>query len=191
MQHVPAFALERLAPQLAETRHREDIHGHLIVFLEQHGSRQTLAQNGPGSEQSCAHATAPADLQQIHAFQYPRLDAGRHRRLHVVLVHAGDVIENTLLLGKHAPQAVVDDDRQFVCIRRIVGDAVGDRRRNDLAVTVLMLQALAGQGRAACGCANEKAARLNVACGPDEVADALKAEHQGLRVLRRVELSDR
>ena len=47
----------------------------------------------------------------------------------VVLVHHRQVIEHVLLLGDHAPQAVLHDHRHFVGEGRIVGDAVRDRRR--------------------------------------------------------------
>src|ERR1700676_2432010 len=46
-----------------------------------------------------------------------------------------------------------------------------------MAVAVLVLQAFTGQGGAAGGTAEQEAARAHVGRGPDEVGDALEAEH--------------
>ncbi len=59
--------------------------------------------------------------------------------MHVVLVHAGDVIKDVFLLGEHAPQPVLDDDRELVGVGRIVGDAVRHGGRGNQAVAVLVL----------------------------------------------------
>src|SRR5699024_4298337 len=67
----------------------------------------------------------------------------RHGRMHIVLVHHGDVVENILLLGEHATHAVLDDDHHFIT----EGGVVATRRGNDgiqnVAVPVAMLQSLA------------------------------------------------
>ena len=47
-----------------------------------------------------------------------------------------------------------------------------------MAVTVLMLQAFAGQGGAAGGAADQEAAGAHIGGGPDQIADALEAEHR-------------
>src|SRR5450755_3538510 len=134
MQHVPALALERLAPQLGEARHRKDINGHLIFVLEHHGRRKAFAQDRAGSQERRAYAAATADLQQIHALQNSALHTCGHRGLMVVLVHAGDVIENALLLDEHAAQPIVNDHRKLIRVGRIIGDAVGHRGCHDLTV---------------------------------------------------------
>ena len=51
-------------------------------------------------------------------------------------------------------------------------------------MAVLVLQALAGQRGAPGGGAEQEAARLDVAGRPDEVADALEAEHRVVDVER-------
>jgi hypothetical protein len=53
-----------------------------------------------------------------------------------------------------------------------------------MAVAVLVLQPLAGQRRATGRAADQETARLHVAAGPDEVADALEAEHRVIDVER-------
>ena len=88
------------------------------------------------------------------------------------------------LLDVHPPQAVVDDHGELVGVGRIVGDAVRHRGGHQLAVAVLVLQAFARERRAAGGGAEQEAARLHVARRPDEVADALEAEHRVVDVER-------
>jgi hypothetical protein len=78
---------------------------------------------------------------------------------------------------EHAPHAVLDDHRQFVGVGRVVADAVGDGAGQQVAVPVLVLQALAVQRRATGGRADEEAPRLAVAGGPGQIADTLEAEH--------------
>ena len=53
-----------------------------------------------------------------------------------------------------------------------------------MAVAVLVLQALAVERRAAGGAAEQEAARAHVARRPDEIADALEAEHRVVDVER-------
>ena len=54
----------------------------------------------------------------------------------------------------------------------------------EVAVAVLVLQALAVERGAAGGAAHQEAARAHVARRPGEVADALKAEHRVVDVER-------
>jgi hypothetical protein len=68
--------------------------------------------------------------------------------MRVVLVHDRQVVEDVLLLGAHAPQAVLDDHGELVAVGRVVRDAVRDRRSEQMAVAVLVLQALAVERRA-------------------------------------------
>src|SRR5579864_8256187 len=178
VQQVPALALERLAAQLAEAGHRQHVGRDAVVVLEELRRREALTQDRARAEQRRAHLAAAADLQQVAAAEDAGLDARRHGRLGVVLVHQRDVVEDVFLLGEHAPQPVVDDHGQLVGIGRVVGHAVRHRRRDQLAVAVLMLQALAGERGASGGRAQQEAARLDVARGPDKVADALEAEHR-------------
>jgi hypothetical protein len=88
------------------------------------------------------------------------------------------------VLGEHPPQAVLDDHRELVRVRGVVGDAVGDERGLDVAVAVLVLQPLAVERRAPRGAADEEAARAQVAGRPREVAHALEAEHRVVDVER-------
>ena len=104
--------------------------------------------------------------------------------MNVILIHAGDVIEHIFLLADHASQAVLNDDGEFVRVGRIVGYAVRYSSGTDQTMTVLMLQTLARQCRASCRTADQEAARLQIATSPNEVANALEAEHRIVNVER-------
>ena len=106
----------------------------------------------------------------------------RHR---VVLVEQRQVEEDVVLLFHHALEAVVQDHADLVREGRVVADAVGDRAGQDVAVAVLVLQALAVE-RGAAGLVppRRKAARLHVAGGPGQVTDALEPEHRVVDVER-------
>ena len=67
---------------------------------------------------------------------------------------------------------------QLVGVRRIVGAAGRHRQREHVAVAVLMLQPFAGERRPAGRAAEQEAAAARIGGGPDEVADALEAEHR-------------
>ena len=96
----------------------------------------------------------------------------------VVLVHHGDVIEHVFLFLIHPPQAVLDDDRNFVGEGRVIGHAVRNGRRQNVAVAVFMLQAFTVQRGAAGGAAEQEAARAQIARRPCQIADALETEHR-------------
>ena len=103
---------------------------------------------------SCTRNAWPgALLAQIHALEDLLLGAGGQARHGVVFVQQGDVVVHVLLLFHHALQACVQDHADLMRKRRVVADAVGNGARQDVAVAVLVLQALAiergAPGRAA------------------------------------------
>ncbi len=104
--------------------------------------------------------------QQVHAAQDAVLRALRHRRVHVVLVHQRQVVEDVLLLGDHPAQTLLDDHRDLIAEGRVVGAAVRHDREQHVAVAVLVLQALAVERRASGGAAEQEAARPAVGARP-------------------------
>ena len=104
----------------------------------------------PEPEQRCAHACRVPPMCSRYILEDPLLDALRHRRLRVVLVHHGDVVEDAFLLRVHAPQAVLHDDGE------LVGEARDRRRRSS------------GSSTPAGGCGRPGAAGLRprASCGP-------------------------
>jgi hypothetical protein len=132
MQQVPALGGETFAPQLGEAGGAPHIGRHAPIRFQQLGGREHLAQDGARAHE--LHALLVLALrfaQQVHALEDALPDsllaiALRHGRVLVVLVHQGDVIEDILLLGHHAAQAVVHDHRDLVAVSRVVAQAVGD-----------------------------------------------------------------
>ena len=97
----------------------------------------------------------------------------------VVLVVEGEVVED-VLAGRavHLLQAVLHDGRRLVGEGRVVGAAHRDRRGEQLALPVLVLQALAQQRGAPGGGPQQEAACPGVTGQPDQVAHPLEAEHR-------------
>ena len=127
------------------------------------------------------HAPPPAFLarpEEVDAADDALLDALGHRRLRVVLVVEGQVIEDVLAVAEHPLDAVPHDHCGLVRERGVVRANVRDRCREDVAVPVLVLQALAVERGAARGRAAEEAATARVAERPDLVARALQTEHR-------------
>jgi hypothetical protein len=133
---------------------------------------------------SCTRGCRARRLQQVHALDDLLLGAGLQAGHRVVLVQQRQVVEDVLLLLDHALQAVVHDHRDLVREGRVVAHAVGDGAGQDVAVAVLVLQALAVERGAPAGAAQQEAARLHVAGRPGQVADALEAEHRVVDVER-------
>ena len=140
-----------------------------------------LRQYGPGAHQrdaGCVWRQACIRCgKAVAASQERGLHTGGQIGLGVVFVHQGDVVENVLLVHQHLAHALVDDHRHLARKRRVVGFAVGDGGRHQMAAAVLVLQAFATQRRAArCG-TQEKAPGALIGRRPDGVAHTLKAEH--------------
>ena len=195
VEHVPAGDVDAVAAQLGEARRAPHVGDDAPVVLEHLGGGDHLAQDRPRAHElraasawrgsSAAPARRPAPLpEQVETLDDPLLDALGHRRVVVVLVHQGQVVEDVLLLGVHPPQPVRDDHRDLVGEGRVVGHAVGDHRREQVRVPVLVLQALAVERRAPGGAAEQEPAGAQVAGGPGEVADALEPEHRVVDVER-------
>ena len=105
--------------------------------------------------------------------------------LGVVFVHQGDVIKHVLLFNQHLAHALVDDDRHLAGKRRVVGLAIGDGGRHQVAGAVLVLQTFAPQGGAACSGTKQEAPRPLVRRGPNGVAHPLKTKHGVVNVKRQ------
>src|SRR5210317_755909 len=177
MQMIPALDFKRITTQFVETRNRPDISRNPEIIHQEFGSSEHLAQDRARTHQLHTDLALAANLQQVHTSQDAVFHARRHRRLHVVFVHAGDVIKHVLLLTDHAAQTVLNDHRQFVSVGWIVRMAVRNCRCGNQTMAILVLQALARQGSAPRRAANQEATRLHVATGPYKVADTLETKH--------------
>src|SRR5690606_19971447 len=131
-----------------------------VVLLAQDLRRLAhFAQDGAGAQQlHVADGFLLVFLEQVHAPDDAFLHALRQRRLGVGLVHHRDVVEDVLLLLEHLVDAFADDHRQLVAVGGVVAAAVGDGAGQDMAVTVLVLQAFTVQRGTPGGTADQKAA---------------------------------
>src|SRR5581483_9522120 len=102
----------------------------------------------------------------------------RHLRHGQWLVGDRHVVEDGFLVYVHALDAILNDDCNLVGECWIVGEEVGNTERQDVAVTILMLQALAGEGGTARGAANQETAATHVGGRPYQVSDSLEPEHR-------------
>src|SRR5512143_2995208 len=94
-----------------------------------------------------------------------------------VFVVERDVIKDVLLLRAHAVEAVTHYHGHFVGESRIVGQDAGDGAREDMAVAVLMLQALPVKGGASGSGPERETAAARIRKRPKQVASALEPEH--------------
>ena len=187
VQHVPALDLDPVAAQLGERGHAPD-----VGVRRRSRTPAARPRPAPRAGSSPTRAAAPAASRTVEAPRAagtcragsPRAAPSGIAGWSVVLVHQRDVVEDVLLLDDHPPQAVLDDHRDLVGERRVVGATVGDDREQHVAVAVLVLQPLAVERRPPGGAAEQEAARAAVAGRPHEVADPLVAEHRVVDVER-------
>src|SRR5690606_26409748 len=179
VQAVPALHIQAVTTQLIEAGHAPDIGTDAVVVLQDGGRLAHFAQDGTAAHQlDVVLAFLLGFFQQVHAADDAVFNAFGHGRLGVGFVHHGDVVEDVFLLFHHPARAFTDDHRQLVGIGGIVGAAVGNGRGQDVAVTVLMLQAFAVERGATGGAADQEALGAAVASGPGQVANTLEAEHR-------------
>src|SRR5258708_20946064 len=89
-------------------------------------------------------------LFRSHSAQDAVLHIPRHWRHGVRLIHYRDVVEDVFTVFVHAPNAILDDDCNFISKRGIIGFNVRNRQRKNLAVAVPLLEAFTGKCRASC-----------------------------------------
>ena len=79
---------------------------------------------------------------------------------------------------------MLNDHSQFMSKGGVVADAIGNGRRQDMAVAIFVLQTLTVQCRAAGSAAQQETTRLHVTGSPGQVAHALETEHGVVNVER-------
>ena len=175
-----AVGCEAIAAQLVPGGHRPDIGLHAPVIAKQLLRAERPVHADPAGKQLHVRTVAGALADEVHAAQDAiDVDALWLGGLHVGLVVDRQVVEDVLrLLAIHPAQAVLDDVAEFVAIGRVVCDDTGIRGGEEQGVAVLVLQALAVQGRSASSRAENEAAGHLVHCGPEAVAGALEPEHR-------------
>src|SRR5262249_54469218 len=122
VQHVPAVGRLAVAIELLVAGHAPDVGGD-VVLLEQLLRRQHLVEDGAAAEKLRAQLRRRVRrrLEPVQALEDALARPFRHRRHLVLLVHHRQVVEDAFLIAVHAADAVLDDHRELVGKRRIVG----------------------------------------------------------------------
>ena len=130
-----------------------------------------------------------AGAELVHSLEDAFLAARGHRFHLVIFVGDGEVIENALAVLIHAANAFLDENGDFIGEGWVVAEQIGDRRADDVRMSVLVLQAFAVEGGAAGGASHQEAAATHVAGSPRQIADPLKTEHRVINVERHHRLA--
>src|SRR5579864_3368194 len=177
MQTIPAFGFQPVAAEFVVAGDAPHVSLHAVLVGENALRAQSFIQDRPAAkklDRGLAGRRVFAFVEAAHDAFFTTL---WHLRHGVVFVVQHDVVEAVFALLVHAAQAVLHDHGDLVDVRRIVGRA----RRHDAgehdAVAVLVLQAFAQQSSAAGGSAHQEALAAGIGERPDQVSDALEAEH--------------
>src|SRR5712675_1806432 len=180
MQAVPALSFYSVGIQSFVAGYAPHVGGYAVFFSENILRLQCFAEDGATAKelrlQLGLFVFARAEF--VHAPQNAVFHIARHGWHGVRLVHQSDVVKNVFAVFVHAANAILNDDRDFVGERGIVSEQIGNWQREDVTVAVLVLQAFAGKRGAPGGATEEETSRTHIGSGPDEVGDALKAEHR-------------
>src|SRR5882762_6521035 len=180
MQAIPTLGFYSVGVQSFVAGDAPDVGGYSVFFSENILRLQCFAEDGAAAKelrlQLGLFVFAGAEF--VHAAQNAVFHIARHGRHGVRLVHQGDVVKNVLAIFVHAANAILNDDGDFVGERGIVSEQIGNGQREHVTVAVLVLQAFAGKRGASGGATEEEASRPHIGSGPDEIGDALKAEHR-------------
>ncbi|MNG17383.1 hypothetical protein D3C84_1013650 [compost metagenome] len=94
-------------------------------------------------------------------------------------------MELVALFAEHAPRRIFENHRQLTGKAGFPGPAVGYHRSHHQTRTVLVLQTLSTQGRAAGSSPQQQTTGTLVSGSPDQIADALETEHRVVDVHRQ------
>ena len=186
VHQVPTLGLCTIASKFVEAGATPHIRGHAPIGSQQFTRRHGFTEDGARTQQvhTRQFLRTLCGLQQVHAFDDllfgTRSEAGHG----VVFIQQREVIKHVLLLFHHPLQTVLHDDRYFVRKGWVVADAIGDGARQNMAVTVFVLQTFAIQGGATRCAAQQETPRLHVTRCPGQVANALEAEHGVIHIER-------
>ena len=179
--HGGAVKRDPVTSQLAPRGDRVDVRSDAPVVGEYRRGLQRIGHRHAGDEDVGVELLVRRRLlEEVHALEDTRdVEVLGFRRLCDGLVVDGQVVVDVLLiLAVHPPQAVVDDVRELVSERGVVGHHSGVGGREKGRVPVRMLQTLSGERRPACGRTDDEALGHLVGCRPEAVAGSLETEHR-------------
>jgi hypothetical protein len=102
----------------------------------------------------------------MHAANNTGLITLGQARLRVVFIHQRQIEIDVFLVFDHALHAMLNNHSHFMRKGRVVRHAIGDRRREDMAMAIFVLQALAVQCRTTCGAAQQETSSLHITRSP-------------------------
>ena len=113
----------------------------------------------------------------VHSFQDVSFGTRRFSRLEVFLVGHGDIVDHIISFEVHIPDSLFHDDGQFVGKGWVIGFYGRVGQGQQMAVTILMLEAFACQRGSSGGSTDHKSACPDISGRPDQIADPLESEH--------------
>src|SRR5690606_24014151 len=147
VQHVPAIHVLTVTGQFVKGGDAEHVGTHAVFAGQDLGGGAHMTQDGTTTQQLYLALVAGHGFQLVYTLANTLFCTFRHGRHGIVFVQGSDVVEDVLrLLTVHATQAILDDNRYFIGVGRVIGDAVQDGVRQDMAVTIFVLQTFAVKG---------------------------------------------
>ena len=180
VQHIPPVGGLGFASQLRITGNAP----HVARYAESFGQNllcpQGLSQDRPAAQQLDAILAAFgfSGRQLIDALDDAFLHAGRHFGHSVGFILDGQVVDRRLAFLIQLLQPIHHNHGGLISEGRIVRPHGGKGDCIEQAVAVLVLQALAVEGRAAGRSADHETFGPHVGGGPNQITDTLKAEHR-------------
>ena len=176
-QRMTSSASRRNSLKLGNT---PDIGRNTVIAFQHIGCCDDFAQDSAGTQQLHAAveylAWLPPSRNRYMPFNMPSSRLFRHFGMWVVFVHHGDVVKDVFLFLVHTAQAILNDHRQLIRKRGIVGDAIRNGGRPDgyarPRAAVLLRSASCARP---CRPAGIRGA--HVSGRPGQIADTLKAKH--------------
>ena len=182
MEPVPALGLQGVDAELLPRRGAVHLGGDSEALREERPRGHRLLEDRTRTHEPDSRLRAARDVRcgqdPVDPAHDPLRGAFGRGRHWIDLVVERDVVVDVLATPVHALDAVADDRGQLVRVGRVVGADAGDRRREELAVPVLVLEALAVQAGPAGRRAKHEAAPTRVGQRPGLVAGPLEPEHR-------------
>src|SRR5208282_1960490 len=180
MQPVPALGFDPIGVKRLVAGDAPDVGGNSVILRQDFLGAQGFVQNRAAAKKLRAQRRIRIRRRAVavHPLEDSFFDVAGHGWHGIRLVHNGDVVEDAFTILVHAPDAVLNDDRNFIGKSRIVGAKIRHRQCEDVTVAVLVLESFAIQRGAAGSAAKQEAAHAHVRSGPDEIGNALEAEHR-------------
>ena len=135
IESVAAFRLPSVPSELGVAGHAPDFGGNVPLSLQHLCRLGDFGKDGARAKQADQAVTLPRSVrrEEVETPDDARFRILGHRRLVIVLVHRGDVVELVLAFLHHRAHTMIEDYRHFIGERRVIGAAVGNGRSDKMA----------------------------------------------------------